>query len=264
MKRYMNVPCMNVSYVNICKNIFALLVLFILTTGIALAIPTKDNSQGSDHNPKITIEDPVRGIAKAEFVHHDKNHQRGDTTSSFVPGSGACWSTFATWNNNLPVSYVINPTNPHGLSQGFVTSAIYASAETWDNATERELFRNTYVINSRARYGKFDGKNSIVFGSTNPGTIAVTSTWYYTSTGQIVEFDMKFNTYYIWGDADLNPLVMDLRDIATHELGHGVGLNDIYTSSCSSVTMYGYGNNGETYKRTLEPQDISGLLSLYP
>lgn len=251
-------------YMNIYKNIFVLLILFISATGIVLAISANDNSQEDEHNPVITIEDPVHGIAKAEFIHHDKSHQKNVAASSFVPGSGTCWGTFATWNSNLPVSYVVNPTNPQGLSAAFVTSAISTSAETWDNATSKELFKDTYAIDSRAKYGKLDGKNSIVFGTASPGTIAVTSTWYYTSTGQIVEFDMKFNTYYTWGNASLNSRVMDLRNIATHELGHGVGMIDIYASSCSNVTMYGYGAIGETNKRTLEQLDINGLLSLYP
>ena len=246
------------------KCICILLILFISTTSIALAIPANDNSQADEHNPVITIVDPVRGIAKAEFIHHDKGYQKNTVTSSFVPGSGTCWGTFATWNNSLPVRYVINPNNPQGLGSAFITSAISTSAETWDAATSKELFRDTYTIDSRARYGKLDGKNSIVFGATSPGTIAVTSTWYYTSTKQIIEFDMKFNTYYTWGNADLNSRVMDLQNIATHELGHSVGMNDIYTSSCSDVTMYGYGDSGETKKRTLEPLDIEGLLSLYP
>ena len=72
-----------------------------------------------------------------------------------------------------------------------------------------------------------------------------------------------FDTDYIWGDADVDYSVMDLQNIATHELGHGVGLADIYTSSCSAVTMYGYSNNGETEKRTLELPDITGLQKIY-
>jgi len=57
---------------------------------------------------------------------------------------------------------------------------------------------------------------------------------------------------------------MDLQNIATHEFGHGVGLNDVYQTDCSLVTMYGYSDYGETQKRTLEPPDINGLLTLYP
>ncbi len=122
-----------------------------------------------------------------------------------------------------------------------------------------------YNIDKYAKYGKYDGKNSIVFGYyLYPGVIAVTSTWYYSNTGQILEFDMLLNSAYRWGDATVTPGVMDLQNIATHELGHSIGMNDIYDGACDNVTMYGYSNYGDTNKRTLETADITGLLTLYP
>ena len=56
---------------------------------------------------------------------------------------------------------------------------------------------------------------------------------------------------------------MDFENIVTHELGHAVGLADLYTTSCSEQTMYGYAANGETKKRTLESGDITGVKQLY-
>ncbi len=35
-------------------------------------------------------------------------------------------------------------------------------------------------------------------------------------------------------------------------------------SGCSEVTMYGYSTEGETKKCDLEPDDIAGLVTLYP
>jgi cytochrome c biogenesis protein CcdA len=60
-----------------------------------------------------------------------------------------------------------------------------------------------------------------------------------------------------------NPALMDLQNIATHELGHAFGMDDIYTDACSSVTMYGYSDNGDISKRTLEQPDITGLRLMY-
>ena len=56
---------------------------------------------------------------------------------------------------------------------------------------------------------------------------------------------------------------MDLENILTHELGHVVGMGDLYTSGCSGQTMYGYASTGETNKRTLESGDITGVNKLY-
>tara|TARA_Y100000310_G_C20612418_1_gene778733 strand:- start:832 stop:1008 length:177 start_codon:yes stop_codon:yes gene_type:complete len=56
---------------------------------------------------------------------------------------------------------------------------------------------------------------------------------------------------------------MDLQNIAVHELGHSVGLGDIYTDACSTVTMYGYSVYGDVEKRTLEQPDVDGLQKMY-
>ena len=67
----------------------------------------------------------------------------------------------------------------------------------------------------------FRYKNVISFGDYgNSGVIGVTSIWLKRTgrTRQIVEFDILFNTDYIWGDASIDPTKMDLQNIATHEL----------------------------------------------
>ena len=67
-----------------------------------------------------------------------------------------------------------------------------------------------------------------------------------------------------WGIVtDPDDPFMDVQNIATHELGHAVGLGDLYESPCTEVTMYGYSADGETEKQTLEPDDITGLQELY-
>lgn len=56
---------------------------------------------------------------------------------------------------------------------------------------------------------------------------------------------------------------MDLQNIATHELGHGFGLADLYESNASEETMYGYSTEGEIKKRSLYSGDIAGIHDLY-
>jgi len=162
-------------------------------------------------------------------------------------------------------SYVINPTNSQGLSEDFIKSAISQSAETWDSATSKEIANDNYTIDTTAVYGKRDGKNAIVFGDNyqDPNVIGVTSVWYNTRTSAILEFDMSFEEDFKWGDASQDSSLMDLQNIATHELGHAFGMGDIYKDACSAVTMYGYSDYGEIEKRTLEQPDIKGLQTLY-
>ena len=54
-----------------------------------------------------------------------------------------------------------------------------------------------------------------------------------------------------------NAALMDVQNIATHELGHGFGLSDLYQSKWSEQTMYGYSYEGDTAKRDLASGDIS-------
>ena len=226
----------------------------------SMVIPANDNakehSQAPVHSPAIGAN---WDIERVDFVHYAKpsNPGKPSKTDTCYKLMGVKWAV-------TPVHYAINPENPQSLGQSFITNAISTSAETWDDATSKELAADTYGIDTSAQYGTYDSKNSIVFGSyPQSGVIAVTSIWYSKRAKQIVEFDMLFNTYYRWGDASANPYVMDLQNIATHEMGHAFGLSDIYSTSCTDVTMYGYSNNGETSKRTLEQPDITGLQAMY-
>ena len=113
---------------------------------------------------------------------------------------------------------------------------------------------------------RVDGKNVAGFGPySQSNVIAVTTVWGYfsgpTQWKEIVEWDMLFNTNFKWGITSSD--AMDIQNIGTHEMGHSAGLGDLYTTSCSIETMYGYSGYGEITKRTLETGDIAGIKSLY-
>ena len=228
-------------------------------TTASMLIPVNDNAR---ENAKAPEKSPVIGdnwdFERVDFIHYAKPSNPGKTKTE------TCYKLLGVKWNTLPVNYVINPTNPQGLLEAFVTSAISTSAETWDAVTSKELLDDFYTIDSAVNYGVQDYKNAIAFGNyPTAGVIAVTSIWYTRVGKQIVEFDIMFDTDFTWGDAMLNPAVMDLQNIATHEFGHGVGLADIYSTTCSTVTMYGYSSNGDVEKRTLEQPDITGLQKMY-
>lgn len=237
------------------------IVLGILVVSIASAmlIPANDNAKANAQAPENS---PVIGenwdLERVDFIHYARSnpsHQGGSSNTCYKL-LGVKWTT-------LPVNYAINPSNPQNLSESFITSTITASAETWDAATSKELF-NSPTINYSAQYGVQNYQNAIVFGNyPDSGVIGVTSIWYTRVGKRLVEFDMLLNTDFQWGDATLDPLKMDLQNIGVHELGHGVGLGDIYSASCSTVTMFGYSTEGEISKRTLEQPDITGLQRMY-
>jgi predicted Zn-dependent protease len=55
--------------------------------------------------------------------------------------------------------------------------------------------------------------------------------------------------------------IFDIRTIATHEVGHTLGLADLYGSEDKSKTMYGY-NSGQA-DWSLGNADLLGLWKLY-
>lgn len=218
----------------------------------------KDRAKAPDKSPII---DDNWDLQRIDFIHYAKPNNPGKPIKR---DKETCYKLLGVKWKNLSVDYVINPANPENMEEGFVASTIAASAEVWDAVTSAELLNDNYTIDYSVQYGVHDFKNAIVFDDyKDDRIIAVTSIWYTLRGREIVEFDMIFNTRFNWGNADIDQSLMDLQNIVTHELGHAVGLADIYSETCSAVTMYGYSQEGERDKRTLEQPDINGIYRIY-
>jgi hypothetical protein len=172
------------------------------------------------------------------------------------------------WPTGEVVTYSVN-------IKGAPTSAIIAiknAFETWDQQISNTLFDdNVQVASQKLSGNRFDGKNVVSWGRLGRGIIAQTTVWYYTTTLEIVEFGMVFNTAYSWGiDADGEGSAytltnaFDVQNIATHEAGHTLMLEDLYMLEANALTMYGYGSYGQTYALSLGAGDISGIRAVYP
>lgn len=202
-------------------------------------------------------------LEKVTFIHYKKNPVKPNSPAKNK--TPACYTFIANgakWKVAEP--YAINPTNDDGLAMSFVSSAIGAGVTEWEKYGGN-IFGNAEVSSKSTM--TYDGENLAFFAPySNPDVIAVTTIWGYFSnprTRQIVEWDMQFNSAFTWGDASVNPLLMDLQNIATHELGHSAGMGDLYTTNCTSETMYGYSSEGDLIKRDLNTGDIAGIQVLY-
>jgi len=206
---------------------------------------------------------PDKGpLEKIVFIHYKKGYGKPPGT----PGKGSDkeYYTFLAkgvkWKS-LSIDVVTGP--------GIDISVITASTGEWDSHTTAGLFGAvTYKDDADWDSSSPDGDNELAFGNySDPDVIAVCVVWgYFTgrpSTRSIEEFDIMFDIDFPWGDATGDPDVMDLQNIATHELGHGLGLGDLYITEASEETMYGYSTEGETKKRDLNPGDIAGIQVLY-
>jgi len=244
------------------KRILVLLVVAIFLMTIPLAAANNKPMLGK----KIFIYEK-EGFAKPPGVGRPKDKP---AEGYELLGKGVKWK-------ELPVTYYIDPSNDNGLTAEFVTSAIYESAEEWDSHTNEELLNDVYYVIADGSWDSDapDGRNELLFGDyPEENVIAVTIIWGYfygpPRQRKIIEFDIMFDIDFTWGYAgptsedslgDTN--VMDLQNIATHELGHGVGLADLYEDQWAEQTMYGYATYRETKKRTLNTGDIAGIQALY-
>ena len=78
----------------------------------------------------------------------------------------------------------------------------------------------------------------------------------------LVEWDQVYDQVdYDWSSSG-EAGKMDFENIATHELGHSVGMGHP-SSECIEETMYAYAGYGETKKRDLNAGDIAGINGLY-
>lgn len=230
--------------------------------------PPNSNADPSDRGPLTKI---VFIHYKKGFGHKPNHNPGGGNGGTEGPPCYTLLAKNAKWKTIENVQ--VNPTNS-GLSDTFLVDNTLASREVWDTQTSVELFGNTIGVNTSADWDgdagdSPDGLNEYSFGAySDPNVIAVTVTWGYFSAPppfrEIIEYDVLFNTAFIWGDATVDNSTMDYLNIATHETGHGAGLGDVYDAVCGEVTMYGFSTEGETKKRDLATQDINGLRKLYP
>ena len=163
---------------------------------------------------------------------------------------------------DIPVTLTVYTDNPEDIgSFEFVTAITYAANE-WDSHTSANLVNSIIEVSSGSTIVTYNGENAVFFADLNTGIIAMASYWYNRATKEIVECDIQFNIDFVWG-TDESPTVMDLQNIATHELGHFFNLADIYDTTKDYLTMYGYSDYGDTEKRTLDAGDIAGIQKVF-
>jgi hypothetical protein len=249
--------------VSLLKKIIGLLTLGVITL-LVWAYPVfASRPRGLDDRGPLT---------KITFIHYRRAYAKPPGVGNKPGGGSSCYGFLASgakWKT--PETFWGNASGSSVPSSEF-QNALNAGVAEWESNSPSNIFDGTAIMSSSAPYdpNSMDDKNVAVFGAySNPGVIAVTTVWGYfygpPKTRELVEWDMLFNTAggWGWGDGEANPALMDLQNIATHELGHSAGMDDLYNTSCNLETMYGYSTEGEIIKRDLNAGDIAGIKALY-
>lgn len=252
------------------KRVVALSVIVMLLVSAQMAF-AKENGKGSD-----------RVLSKITFIHHRKAHAK-PAVKPTKPNDSGYYSFIASgarWR--AEESFLLNPAgsdNPNGAMDALIYDAVLAGMQEWETPGVANLaIFGSLVVDSDVTYqdGAYRGFNTISFGSfDDANTIAITTVWGYfggkPADREIIEAHLLFNDAFEWGDAsadadgDGSPDsdLMDIQNIATHEVGHVAGMGDLYNAEATQETMYGYSTEGDLEKRDLYKGDIAGITKLY-
>ncbi len=212
-----------------------------------------------------------RVLTRVKFIHYRKAPVKPPWAGGGKPeGKEEGYYTYLSKGARWRVleDFLVNPSNSEALSSAFVADACGQAMDEWE-AYGGAIFGQLYVdAGASFNDGALDGDNTLSFGPyPDPNVIAVTSVWGYFQgpppSREIIEADVLFNEDFEWGDADADPTLMDLVNIAVHEVGHCAGMGDLYESAAADETMYGYSDEGDTIKRDLYLGDTAGIKKLY-
>lgn len=206
-----------------------------------------------------------RGCGSAS-CYADYTGNKQNFTVAFGDGylaKGAKWKTVEPW--------LANPTNTRGLDGTTIFNLLTGSVAKWEDAAGGDVVgagsttADVLVADTMAP----DNQNEVYFADiSDSNAIAVTIVWGIfsgpPSGRQLVEWDQVYDDVTFDWSAEAAGVAgkMDFDNIATHELGHSVGMADLY-NTCTEETMYGYSAAGETKKRDLNSGDIGGINLLY-
>ena len=167
---------------------------------------------------------------------------------------------WTTW----PMKFNIHTAAGPGVSNAQIVTAIRAAYKTWDNVTCSYIsFSDLGTLNQASGNTKDRINTHIFVSSWNPSwngnALAFTHTMYDPNTGKILDADIRYNPTRTWSVSGAYSAI-DVQAVATHEIGHEMGLGH---SAYPDATMYYATGNGNTQQRSLHSDDISAICYLY-
>jgi hypothetical protein len=221
---------------------------------------------------RIFLDEQVFGGGQQNYATQTSSPASALTT---YPGCGTSSYSLLGYYWNSTWLWRYNSSNQFDSSS---LSALQSSFNLWSTGANRctgalysSSFSNSYLgatslspaVTSSGTCGTANNSSTVGWGALPNNRIAVTCTWFYNSVAS--ESDMKFNSSLLFytgsSTAGCTGSRYDLRELATHEAGHVIGLgHSIGVDNQIMKPTFGY---CETNQRLLAPGDIYGLGVLY-
>jgi uncharacterized protein (TIGR03437 family) len=199
------------------------------------------------------------------------------TTESYVRiqfGGG----TPTAWNLTNPrtpivengrVTYTIDSAGSDNIPFSEVEQAITASFQSWEDVpTSTIAFQRkpNFTSDKSLLSGAFETfwiENSTIVGGGGDiaGALAVTFTLFALDNGEIIDASMVFNGNEFTWATDGRADAIDVQEVATHEIGHSIGLDH---SPNAAATMFPRTGQGRVQNRSLSPDDHIAASVIYP
>jgi Matrixin/Carboxypeptidase regulatory-like domain len=180
----------------------------------------------------------------------------------------------------FPLQWQMNPTQTPNVTGARTQHDVFAAAfAAWQGVTTATITISEGPQTPTTVKPAFDGINLITtnVSSTDFNSSALALTLVYTFDqalpndglgrpvefpGQIAEADMMFNPVQGFSTSVTTPAsAIDLQSVATHEVGHFLGLDH---STLVSATMFPTIPPGYNLPKNLSPDDMAAISTIYP
>ena len=238
--------------------------LAVLSAGISAV--TGAQSREAEEDDEDALDDPLPSWVDLRVFILRPRVFKPNHLGTCVPSSNPKVNHFEVtpWHLSGPTIWSLNrSTVPRNIAAS-VDGVLNRSFDTWYSG----IF--SQGPDTRAKRAKLDKVNAILWKKLGRSTLGVTFVWFSRDSGEVLEVDTVFNKRHPWAvfpsapECQSSPDAYDLQNIATHEFGHWVGLDDLFDDAHRDLTMYGFSAGGEVKKRSLGTGDVSGRNELYP
>ena len=193
------------------------------------------------------LDNPVEIGASPQVVH-----------AQFATGCPA-WSA-----SQVPVPHLVNPANagtgaPTGNN---FASAMYDALYAWQSLADSWVTLRVAGTTTLAA-DAIDGKNLIYWTGLSGDTLGINTCWFSGSTR--LESDTRFDNSNRFWTMTAEAGKIDLRAVAEHELGHGIGIghsDQFCDGTASTPLMCAFVSSG--VRKTILADDSNAAAFLYP